>query len=324
MKEKCGWLTERIEYVFDEEIYPLIQMSQKKHLADPTSLAMNSVHGLAFHRGLGEPLHPTSSTPLTKYLDAETVEDFASKVYSKANFAVVANGADLATLSKWMKEFFTEVPNTAKELTSPQSKYYGGEERIAHASGNSMVLGFPGSSSPTGGFFKPEIAVLAELLGGKSTIKWNTGFSLLSKAKPPVAGLSVSTKSNIYSDAGLLTVTIKGAAEDVRTVAASAVDALKTIAKGVSKEDFQKAKALAKFSELEYGQETEAALELTGTGLVAHNKPYQIDEVAKAVDGVTEAKVKQAAKDALEHKASVSAVGDLFVLPYAQELGLKV
>lgn len=303
----------------------MIQMSQKKHLANTTDLAISSAHGLAFHRGLGEPLHPTSSTPLTKYLDAETVGDFASAVYSKPNFAIVANGADGPTLSKWVNEFFTDVPGTSSmQLTSPQSKYYGGEERIAHASGNTIVLAFPGSSSPTGKFFKPEVAILAELLGGQSTIKWNSGFSLLAKSKPEAAGLTISTKSNIYSDGGLLTITIKGGAQDVRKAAASAVDALKTIAKGVSKEEFQKAKALAKFRELEYGQETQAALELTGSGLVAHNKPYQIDEVAKAVDGVTEAKVKQIAKEALDHRATVSAVGDLFVLPYAEELGLKV
>ena len=32
----------------------------------------------------------------------------------------------------------------------------------------------------------------------------------------------------------------------------------------------------------------------------------------------------QAAKALLEGKATVSAVGDLYVLPYAEELGLKV
>lgn len=313
------------EYVFDEEIYPLIQMSQKKTLADTTALALNSAHSLAFHRGLGEPLHPTSSTPLTKYLDAETVEHFARSAYSKPQFAIVANGAVAPTLSKWINEFFTDVPGQpVEQLASSQSKYYGGEERIAHASGNSIVLAFPGSSSPTGGFFKPEVAVLAELLGGQSTIKWNTGFSLLSKAKGTTAALKISTKSHIYSDAGLLTVTINGPAADVRKAAQSTVDALKTIAEGVSNEDLAKAKSLAKFSELEYGQETQAALELTGTGLVSHGKPYQIDEVAKAVDGVTADKVKQIAKEALENKASVSTVGDLFVLPFAEEIGLKV
>ena len=115
-----------------------------------------------------------------------------------------------------------------------------------------------------------------------------------------------------------------GSATDMRATAGKVVDALKGVAQNVSKEDFQKAKALAKFRELEYGQETQAAMELTGAGLVHGGKAYQIDEVAKAVDGVTMEKVKQVAKEAVEGKASVSAVGDLHLLPYAEEVGLKV
>ena len=65
-------------------------------------------------------------------------------------------------------------------------------------------------------------------------------------------------------------------------------------------------------------------MELTGAGLVQGGKSYQIDEVGKAVDTVTAEKVQQLAKEFLENKASVSAVGDLYVLPYAEEIGLRV
>jgi ubiquinol-cytochrome c reductase core subunit 2 len=34
--------------------------------------------------------------------------------------------------------------------------------------------------------------------------------------------------------------------------------------------------------------------------------------------------ILQAAKSLLENRASVSSVGDLFALPYAEDLGLKV
>ncbi|KAK1076770.1 ubiquinol-cytochrome c reductase core subunit 1 [Friedmanniomyces endolithicus] len=100
-----------------------------------------------------------------------------------------------------------------------------------------------------------------------------------------------------------------GSATDIRSTAGKVVEALKSVAQNISKEDFQKAKALAKFKELEYGQEPRAALELTGAGLVRDNKPYQIDEVAKSIDGVTEDMVKKLVKEALENKASVSAGG---------------
>jgi len=311
-------------HVINEEIIPLVEMSQKKLLGNPLALATESVHGLAFHRGLGESVQPTSSV-FKKYLSADSLAEYAASAYAKPNFAIVANGVEQGELSKWVGEFFTDVPaQSLQELKSEQSKYYGGEERIAHGSGNALVLGFAGSSSSTGSFYKPEISVLAELLGGVSTIKWSTGFSLLAKAAEATPLLRVDTKSNIYSDAGLLTVSLSGSASDIRATAAKVVEALQSAASSISEEDFQKAKALAKFKELEYASGIQAGIQLTGSGLVRDGKAYQTDAVASSIDGVTLEKVKQVAKEALENKASVSAIGDLYVLPYASEIGLKV
>ncbi|KAK3044715.1 hypothetical protein LTS18_000547, partial [Coniosporium uncinatum] len=138
-------------------------------------------------------------------------------------------------------------------------------------------------------------------------------------------GCRADTKSHIYSDAGLLTITLDGSAKDVRGAAFKAVETLKKIAGGeINKEDIKKAVSRAKFKELEFGQEIWAGIELTGAGLVHGDKAYQIDETAKAIDGVSEEAVKKAAAQLLENKASVSSVGDLFVLPWAEEIGLKV
>jgi len=312
-------------HVIDEEVKPLLQLTSKNYLGNTLEMAINSAYGVAFHRGLGIPLNPASSTPMTKYLTADALAEYAASAYAKPSFAIVGNGVEHGELSKWVNEFFGDAPSQpAQSLSSEQTKYFGGEERIAHGSGNSMVLAFPGSSAPTGGFYKPEVSVLAALLGGQSTIKWSPGFSLLSKASQEAPNMHITTKSSIFSDAGLLTIEMNGSATDIRNTASKVVEALKGVAQNVSDEDFAKAKALAKFKELEYGQETQAAIELTGAGLVQGNQAYQIDEVAKSVDSVTVDKVKQIAKEALENRASVSAVGDLYVLPYAAEIGLTV
>lgn len=307
-----------------------IHDSQKRQLGKVSELAMASAHGLAFHRGLGEPLHPTSSTPLSRYLSADAIGAYSTLAYKKSNVALVANGADHGELSKWAGEYLSGlrtqkmdgIPDLAE---TEQTKYYGGEERIAHAKGNAMVLAFPGSSSLTGGFYKPEIAVLAALLGGRSAIKWSSGFSLLGRIGAEHPGLSINTQSSIYSDAGLLHTTITGPAAAVAEAAAETVNTIKKIAAGeISSEDIKKARAQAQFKELEHGQENMAGLELTGAGLVQTGKPYQLDESASQIKDVTEEQVKNAAKALLEFKASVSTVGDLFQLPYAEELGLQV
>lgn len=327
-----------------------MRLEQKDLLASPLYLALNSVHGVAFHRGLGEPLTPTSSNSISKYIDAPGLADFADAAYARSNIAVVANGAKHADLSKWVKEFFSEATGTGSQsakIESKASKYYGGEERIAHGSGNALILGFPGSASFTSGSsYKPEIAVLTALLGGQSAIKWSPGFSLLANAAHSTPGAQVNTTHAAYSDAGLLYVSLTGKATDIATASKDVVDTLKKVASGdVSEEAFKKAVSSARFSALEAGEQTNAGLEATGNGLIVGGKAFQIDELAKAFEGIGKDKITQvsssqaslscsrrkvliqhfqAAKSILEGKASVSAVGDLYALPFAEEIGLKV
>merc|ERR1712144_135228 len=255
--ELLGEVVSQTKYTaheYHEEIEPIIKLAQKKLLGNVSELAINSAHGVAFHRGLGTPLYPSSSTPLSKYLNEESISQFSQSAYAK-----------------------------------------------------------------------PEIAVLAALLGGQSSIKWSPGFSLLSKAVSSFPGASVATTHLAYSDAGLLTIQFSGSAAAIRGASAEAVKALKSVAEGsISKEDFTKAVALAKYRALEEGQNIEAGLVVTGAGLVHGGKAFQIDEVGKSVESVTAEKLKSAAKALLEGKATVSAVGDLYVLPYAEDLGLKV
>ena len=259
-------------------------------------MALNSAHGVAFHRGLGTPLYPTSSSPMTKYLDADGIASFSEAAYTKDNIAVVANGANHSDFAKWVGEFFAETGSGSPDikLSSPPSKYHGGEERIAHDSANVMVIAFPGSSSFTSGSsYKPEIAVLAALLGGDSSIKWSPGFSLLAKAASEYQHAHVSTRNDAYSDAGLLHVTITGNPDHIAKASQNVVDTLKKIAAGdVSAEDIKKATALAKFRALESGQTTDAGLEATGSGLISGGKPHQIDEIGQTIEKVGQDKVK--------------------------------
>ena len=290
-------LTRGQGHELDEEVLPNVKLAQKALLGRTTDLAINSAHGVAFHRGLGQPLHPSSSTPLTKYLNHDLLRLFASTAYAKNNFAVVANGADSSEFSKWMKEFFSDASSQplegAPEIKTTQTKYHGGEERIAHDSGNTMILAFPGSSSFTGGFWKPEIAVLASLLGGETNVKWSSGFSLLAKATEVSPGAHITTTNATYSDAGLLYVTLTGNAQGIRFASEEAVKKIKNVAAGeITNEDFKKAIAAAKFKALDAGQSLNIGIEATGAGLVGGGKPYQIDEVGKSIEKVSESQLK--------------------------------
>ncbi|KAL8632755.1 hypothetical protein Q9189_001460 [Teloschistes chrysophthalmus] len=310
-----------------EEVIRVIKLGQKSILGNTAEMALNSAHAVAFHRGLGTALHPTSSVPITRYLHEGSLQNFSRAAYAKPNFAVVANGAGHDELEKWIGEFFTNSPAAPPENLPPietkPSKYYGGEERIAHDGGNNMIIAFPGSGAYTGGHYKPEIAVLSSLLGGQSYIKWSPGFSLLARATKAQTQAHVSTRNLSYSDAGLLTISMAGNAQHIREASEAIIEILKAISGGdIAKEDIQKAIANAKFRTLEAGQNIGTGLELTGAGLVQSGKASQLDGIAEAIEGVTEDKVKKAAGSLLEGKATVSSVGDLFVLPFAEEIGL--
>ncbi|KAH8430392.1 ubiquinol--cytochrome-c reductase subunit 2 [Aspergillus melleus] len=314
----------------DEVVLKLLKYRQQALSANPEELAVDAAHALAFHRGLGETITPSLTVPFEKYLSAEALQEYAQQAYAKSNIALVGSGPNSADLSKWVGDFFKELPSTGSASQyslkpSTASKYYGGEQRISSKAGNAVVIAFPGSSAFGTSGYKPEASVLAALLGGESTIKWTPGFSLLSQVTQGFSHVRASTKNHTYSDAGLFTVTLSGKADKVASASKTTVDFLKKAAAGeIASEDIKKATALAKFRALESAQTLETGLEASGSALVHGGKPYQISEIAQGIDSVTEAQVKDVAKNFLSGKASYAAVGDLFQLPYAEDLGLTV
>lgn len=283
----------------NEVVIDFVKLSQHESVSNVSSQALDAVHSIAYHQGLGNPLIPSPSAPLKEYISAEGVAEFSKSVYTKATTAVVASGANANEVSKWVGQFFTEVPATPASgpfsaIAGQPSKYYGGEQRIPSQAGNAVVIAFPGSSSFGTNGYRPEFNVLSALLGGQSTIKWSPGSSLLSKAVEGVSGVSVSTKQATYSDAGLLYVTIAGGrAESVGKASKNVVDTIKKIASGeVASEDIKKAIALAKFRALESAQNLTTGVEVTGSALVHGNKPFHIAEFGQSIEKVTEGQVK--------------------------------
>lgn len=226
-------------------------------------------------------MYPSLSSSAKNYLDEYSVAEFAEAAYTKPNIALVADGASQSALSQWADKFFADVPASSSgklAVTSTPSSYYGGEQRIDFQGGNAVVLAFPGTNANS-----PEVAVLRALLGGQSSVKWSSGFSLVSKIAA-ATGVNASTANLKYSDAGLLAVQLSGSAASVRKASEETVKALRSIAAGeVSKEDLTKAIGKAKFDALDAGQ----SLLSVGSELVQGIKPVQAAELAKTYESVT-------------------------------------
>lgn len=127
------------------------------------------------------------------------------------------------------------------------------------------------------------MAVLGALLGGQSSVKWSSGFSLVSKIAA-ATGVNASTTNLKYSDAGLLAIQLSGSASSVRKASEETVKALRSVAAGsVSKEDLTKAIGKAKFDALDAGQ----SLLSVGSELVHGIKPVQAADLARTYESVT-------------------------------------
>ncbi|KAI7969763.1 hypothetical protein EIK77_006711 [Talaromyces pinophilus] len=281
-----------------ELVLPTIKLRQQVLFSKPETLALESAHATAFHRGLGETSFAAASAPFESYFTEDGLAEFAQSAYAKPNISLVSVGPNSSEVSKWVSQFFAghsaaPAAGQFKVKDAVPSKFYGGEQRTASKAGNAVVISFPGSAQYGASGYKAEADVLAALLGGESTIKWSPGFSLLAKAVEGETGVSVSTKNYAYSDAGLFTITISGKAAGVATVAKRAADAVKQIAAGeVPAEVVKKAIALAKFRALEASQVAETGVELTGSALINGGKPYQISELVSSFEKVSPQQVQ--------------------------------
>lgn len=270
---------------------PRVKLSQAAHSSSAIAQATDAAYSVAFHSGLGAPLIPAATGPWKKNISADAISAFAQNAYTKSSLALVSDGNDSTNLAKWIGEFFPNVPSNApaKQAAPTATKYFGGEQRVPSTAGNAIVIGFPGSSVLGNPGFKPEHAVLAELLGGQSNVKWSTGSSLLAKAIAPLSDVSVSTKNDAYSDAGFFAITLSGSTAGVSKAAHATTETLKKVAAGqIVAEDVQKAVALAKFRAVE-----SAGDELIGTRLLSGSSAVQFSDIAKEFNGVTEAQVKK-------------------------------
>lgn len=285
-------------YEWAELVLPTIKLRQQVLFSKPETLALESAHATAFHRGLGETSFAAASAPFESYFTEDGLAEFAQSAYAKPNISLVSVGPNSSEVSKWVSQFFAGLSAAPaagqyKVKDAVPSKFYGGEQRTASKAGNAVVISFPGSAQYGASGYKAEADVLAALLGGESTIKWSPGFSLLAKAVEGETGVNVSTKNYAYSDAGLFTITVSGKAAGVATVAKRAAEAVKQIAAGeIPAEVVKKAIALAKFRALEASQVAETGVELTGSALINGGKPYQISELASSFEKVSPQQVQ--------------------------------
>lgn len=222
---------------FDEYVAPLLAADTEAATSDPGTRAIDTAHGLAFRSGLGVSLFAPAHNSIT----AADIQSFASASFAKDNIAVVGTGIHQSTLSKLVEQSFT-LANASSVVSSPASKYFGGETRLeGHGGPQTVFIGFGSTDADSTG-----LAALAAYLSPSPSVKWSQGLSPLSSLPE---GTSVQTVYLPYSDATLFGLLVQGSSPaSVKEAGKLVVSAIKAAAQGIKEEELKSAISKAKFA----------------------------------------------------------------------------
>lgn len=280
------------KYELNEDVAPLAALEANIANSNAAYVSSEAAYSAAFHTGLGNSLLAESYSPVT----IEQVKNYASQAYNKANITVVGSSVVESDLAALVSKHFSGIP-TGAALSSPATKAHSGEVRIKSSGPSALTLAFPSTTS------SPALAVLANVLGGASPVKWTPGSSLLSTIAHKT-GTSISSSYAPYSDASLLSLTITGSSSvAIADAAAAAAAQIKALSASLNKESVEKAVALTKFAAAEAADVNAIAGALASTDVSA-----TVEAVAEVASAVASGPV------------AVGAVGQVHNLPFADEL----
>ncbi|RSH87202.1 ubiquinol-cytochrome c reductase core subunit 1 [Saitozyma podzolica] len=304
---------------YAELVLPTIQAESLSALASPTTLALDLAHSTAFRRGLGNSLFASPHSPVS----AADVKSFAQKAFAKSNIAVLGAGLSTDQLAKAVQSAFGSGSATGSSgLSGGSTTYYGGEQRVpldVHAGPSAqptLVIAYGSTGAPSA-----DLKALPHLLGGVSALKWTPGSTPLSLAADKVPGASAKAFLLPYSDASLFGVVVTApTSEGVAAVAKDVAAAIKA-AGSAKDEEVKRAVAKAKFADATVLESSAGLIATAGASLFSGSIPSP-DSSFAALQKVSASSIGKAASDLFKQKPTVVAVGDLNVLPYADELGL--
>jgi ubiquinol-cytochrome c reductase core subunit 2 len=207
----------------------------------PAIAALEAAHNAAFRNGLGNSLYASRTSRVTN----AAVKEYAQKLFTSGNVALVGTNVDHEELKSYADSFFNLGSGNA---SFPASKYYGGELRISDVTPNSnYVLAFQGAAAGTKEYAAAQ--VLRHVLGGEQLVKFTEGASLLSQAAAKLSGdVQINAFNFGYSDAGLFGVQVSAPSGEISSALSAVAEQLKAVQKGVSDEDLKRGIAQAKFA----------------------------------------------------------------------------
>ncbi|KAF5334938.1 hypothetical protein D9611_009934 [Ephemerocybe angulata] len=290
-------------------VAPLISNDTAAAAANPAIQAIELAHAIAFRQGLASSLY----APAHPSIGLKDIQDYAAKVFTKENIAVVGTGIEQSKLTELVNKAFANAASSSGP-TSSSTRYFGGENRIEGTGPQTAFIGIGTMGAPSA-----EVATLAAYLNPSPSVKWSKGTSPIAAALPE--GASVQSVYLPYSDASLVGLLVQAPTAALKEAGSVAVSALKKAASGISQEELASAVARAKFAAASAADARAGVVEAIGAKIFSGSE-ISLASTLSAFDAVDASAFSKAAAELVKAKPTYVAVGDIVSLPYADELGL--
>lgn len=281
------------KYELVEDVAPLAILEAQIAGKNPVYVTKEAAYEAAFRTGLGNPLlvEPYSGVSI------EQVKSFANQAFTKANITVLGSSVVEKDLAALVGEHLGGL-HAGSALVAPPTKAFAGDVRVKSSGPSALTIAFPSTSK------SPALAVLANVLGGPSAVKWSSGSTLLSHVAAKT-GTTIETTYTPYSDASLLSVTISGASPAaIGDAAVASAKEIKSLTSSLDIDLVQRAAAHTRFAAAEA---SEASI-LSAVAESVDISAASVDSIAQAVSTLSSGPI------------AIGAVGQVHDLPYANEL----
>lgn len=283
-----------------EDVREKVGLDLAKLAADSDAKIIEVLHKNAFRTGLGNSIY-TPEIALDA-VDKATLEQFATRHFVGENIAVAGTGVDFHALEHALAHHLKVAPG---KVAAPASKYHGGDLSLGRLDEvNRVAVGFE-TSGVEKGFYAT--AVLQQILGGSSAVKYGNGASVLGKVAG--SGSCIESFNFAYSDAGLTGFLIKSS-KGVAQPLEQSLAQLKNLASSVSEADLARAKNAAKFDYAESLGKRVTAGESVGRQLLATGKTFSTADFFGGVDKVSAEEIKKLAGRWSQSKPTIVAAAD--------------
>lgn len=292
----------------------------------PQVWAVELLHKAAFRKGLGNSIYCPKH--MVGKHGTELLKHYVNGNFTGDRAAVVGLGVELPLLQNMAHN----LPVQSGAGAAPEApKFYSGEIRRDTSSAFACVAVAGHSTGLNSGKEALAFAVLQRALGIGPQVKWGSGSQcnpLSRGVQGADANAAVSALSVAHLDTGLFGFILASPGETAGKAVEAGVQALRCAADSIGETEIAKGKAQLKTAlmmALEGGETMIEEIGLQAALLAARSGESTLpmssaSQIKAAVDGISSAEVKAAARKIATGKLCMSAVGDLSNVPYLDQL----